>query len=204
MKVYWRTVPTPSFVAEVVGRCNGACILGTQYKESCSVLLPEDSVSTISIGQSCYIFFSPAVRVFTNLKPQPSIDGEEVDGDKKSGRRFPKIWSKAIMDVFGSVGVNELTQSSLIEQFKAIHASAVSSFFGEGNPGLDAELWGYLRRFITKSPFDFDAETGIVRFDPLNIKPRAAPASKKPKLGGSDGEDVVPPELGENQSIMVD
>ena len=204
MKIYWRTVPTPSFVAEVVGRCNGACILGTQYKESCTVLLPEDSVSTISIGQSCYIFFAPAIRVFTNLKPQPSLDGEEAEGDKKNGagsaavKRFPKIWSKAIIDVFGSVGVNELTQSTLTEQFKTLHAAAVSSFFGEGNPDLDAELWGYLKRFVSKTPFEFDPDTGIVKFDPLNIKPRAAPLNKKPKLtGSSDGEEISEP-------IMVD
>ena len=196
-------------MAEVVGRCNGACILGTQYKESCTVLLPEDKVSTISIGQSCYIFFAPAVRTFTNLKPQPSIDGEEADADRKNGvgsaiKRFPKIWSKAIMDVFSSAGVNELTQTSLIEQFKTLHGPAVISYFGQANSDLDNELWGNLKRFVTKSPFEVDSETGIIRFDPMSIKPRAPPGNKKPKLNGSDGEDVGPPSVDNSEAIMVD
>ena len=179
--------------------------MGTQYKESCTVLLPEQSVSTISIGQSCYIYFAPAVRVFTNLKLQPSIDGEEVEGEKKTGgsavaKRFPKIWSRAIMDVFVSSGVNELTQISLIEQFKSLHQQAVSSFFSESQGDLDDELWSYLKRFVTKTPFEFDAETTVVRFDPQSVKPRAPPASKKPKVGSSDGEDVAPP----NEAISID
>ena len=153
-------------------------------------------MSTISIGQSCYIFFSPAVRTFTNLKPQPSFDGEEGDGDKKAGgsnvKRFPKIWSKAIMDVFGSIGVNELTQATLLDQFKSLHASAVSTFFGDSNPDIDSELWSYLKRFITKTPFEFDAETGIVHFDPNSVKPKAPPNSKKIRIG-SDTEEISIP-----------
>lgn len=192
VKIYWRTEPSPSFVAEVVGRCNGACIRGTQYKESSTVTLPEDEVSTIGIGQSCFIFFAPAVRTFTGLRLQPSYDGEEQESDKRSGasnvKRFPKIWSKAIIDVFGSVGVNELTQSTLVEQFKAIHDAAVTTFFGEANPNIDDELWSYLKRFISKAPFEFDVETGIIKFDPASVKPKAPPASKKQKVG-SDIED---------------
>jgi hypothetical protein len=104
-------------------------------------------------------------------------------------KRFPKVWSKAIVDVFGSVGVYELTQSSLVDQFKTIHEPAVGTFFGEANPNIDDELWSYLKRFISKAPFEFDAETGIIKFDPTSVKPKAPPGSKKQRIG-SDIEDA--------------
>ena len=185
-------------MAEVVGRCNGACILGTQYKESCTVLLPESSVSTISIGQSCYIYFSPAVRVFSNLKLQPSIDAEEADGEKKAGgpsagiKRFPKLWVKSIIDVFAAAGTNELTQASLVEHFKTLHEQAVTLYYNESQD-IDGDLWSDLKRFVLKTPFEFNGETSVIRFDPASVKPRAPPGAKKQKVGSSDGEDVTPP-----------
>ena len=207
LKIEWRTIPSPSFVAEVVGRCNGACIRGTLHKEGGAVTLREDEVSTLSIGQSCYIFFAPAVRVFTSkiLMPQVIIDMEEVGTGKEeapgeatdsakpisaqatSAKRFPKIWSKAIMDVFISLCVYELTKPALIEQFKRAHAAAVNSYFGESNPELETELWSNLKRFVSKSPFEFDSDSEVIKYDPLAVKPKSAP--KKPRLG-SDLEDM--------------
>jgi hypothetical protein len=192
VKIYWRTDPSPSFVAEVVGRCNGACIRGAQHGEGGTALLPEDQISTISVGQSCYIFFSPAVRVFSTLKPQPSIDGDDPESllpkSGTSAKRFPKLWSKAIMEVFTLVGANELTQATLVDQFKSIHAAAVSVYFGDSPLDLETELWSNLKRFVGKAPFEFDTATNIVKFDPLAVKAKAVGA-KKQKLGSDAEED---------------
>jgi hypothetical protein len=214
LKIDWRTHPTPSFYAEVVGRCNGACILGTLYKEGGSIPLPEETISTISVGLSLYVFFAPAVRVF-NTKTPTQADGilESAEGDDQSKvtdtdsaaklttasvpvKRFPKVWSKAITDVFISMSVYEISKPALIERFKSLHAAAVISHFGESNPELETELWSNLKRFIAKSPFEFDPDTNIVRFDPLAIKPKPQP--KKPRVGGSEDGD------GTNEGIIVE
>ena len=191
IKIYWRTDPTPSFVAEVVGRCNGACINGGILKEGATALLSEDSVSMISVGSSCYMFFAPAVRVFNianALKAHPSIGMEEGEGQGgSSARRFPKLWSKAIIDVFSALAVNEIQQATLVDEFMKLHAAAVQAFFGESNPDVDVELWTNLKRFVIKSPFEFDMNTGMIRFDPSAVKPKA-PASKRAKVG-SDGDE---------------
>lgn len=172
----------------MVGRCNGACINGAILKEGGTALLSEEAVSTISVGTSCYIFFSPAIRVFNiagALKAHPSIGLEEGESSA-SARRFPKLWSKAIMDVFTSLGRSEMGQYELVEEFRKLHGAAVKSFFGEENPDLDAELWSNLKRFVIKSPFEFDPEMMEIKFDPLAVKP---PKSKKSKLGSDADED---------------
>jgi hypothetical protein len=178
--------------------------MGTQYKENCNVLLPENTLSTISIGQSCYVFFSPAVRDYTNLRPLPSTDGEEPDSYRKGGamttaRRFPKIWSKAIAEVFSSLGSYEISQSALMEQFKAIHSHAVSSFFCDSND-VDGELWVYLKRFVSKSPFDHTEDFGVIRFDPLSVKTKIPTAPKRAKI--SDGEELI--SVLDNEAISID
>lgn len=192
IKIYWRTDPTASFVAEVVGRCNGACINGSILKEGGTSLLPEDAVSTISVGTSCYIFFSPAIRVFniaSALKAHPSIVQEEGEASGASTvRRFPKLWSKAIMDVFVSLGRNEVDQNSLVKEFRQLHAVAVNTYFGESNPDIDGELWRNLKRFVTKSPFEFDPVQMVIRFDASSVK---WSKSKKAKVGSDDGEEAA-------------
>ena len=196
-----------------MGRCNGACILGTLYKEGGSISLPEDSVSTISVGLSLYMFFAPAVRVYNTKVPSQNDMGSETAYTEEQPRgieaeamskaasnqpvkRFPKIWSKAITDVFISMSVYELSKSALIEQFKRLHASAVNSHFGESNPELETELWSNLKRFITKSPFEFDPDSNMIRFDPLAIKPK--PPAKKPRLGDSEEGDIT------NEAVVVE
>lgn len=171
-------------------------------KEGGTSLLPEDTVSTISVGTSCYIFFSPAIRVFniaSALKAHPSIVQEE--GEASGGasvRRFPKLWSKAITDVFVSLGKNEIDQSSLVEEFRQLHALAVNTYFGESNPDLDGELWGNLKRFVTKSPFEFDPAKMVIRFDPSSVK---VSKSKKAKVGSDDGETEAADQAGVSLEI---
>ena len=199
-------------MAEVIGRCNGACIRGTLYKEQETVPLPEGYISTLSVGQSCYIYFSPAVRpnVTALMSPDSTMDGmdEQVspteaatepiiappyvppaESAQTAPKRFPKLWSKAIIDVFIQSASNELNQSELVALFKAHHSAACISFFGEVGPSIDEELWSHLKRFVTKAPFEFISGSQLIKFDPAAVKPRAAP-SKKQRIGsGEDGEE---------------
>lgn len=196
LKVYWRTEPAPSFVAEIIGRCNGACINGVLYKETDIAILPESEVSRISVGQSCYMFFSPARRsAILAVHPSCSAD-EELDVSRPSPilqsledpstRRFPKLWSKALVDVFQSVGKNELTQSELVSEFIRIHAVSVAIYMGSTGREVEEELWSRdLKRFVTKAPFDFDPVNHIISFDPSAVKPRR----KVPRIGVPDGSD---------------
>jgi hypothetical protein len=226
------------FVAEVVGRCNGACIRGTLHKESGGqVPLPEGYVSTISIGQSCFIMFSPAIRgkPTTVLTPQPSLDEvdmdasdienqpEEISGLKSTiappiglpapttgpgqPKRFPKLWSKAIMDVFHASNTFELSQIELLTKFKVIHSSACSAYFGEVNQNLEDELWSNLKRFVTKTPFEFEEESSLIRFDPSAVKPRAPPVKRaKVDEESSNSTPVVQPAptVGDQDTCVVD
>jgi len=105
-------------------------------------------------------------------------------------RRFPKLWSKAIMDVFHSVNSFELSQLDLLSKFKVLHSSACSVYFGEVNQNLEEELWSNLKRFVTKAPFEFDEENALIRFDPAAIKPRAPP-TKKPRLDEGDENGAI-------------
>ena len=201
----------PGFVAEVIGRCNGACIRGTLYKELETVPLPEGFISTLSVGQSCYIYFSPAVRpkVSSLMSPDSTMDGVDdqmlsndavgesniappyvppAESAQTVPKRFPKLWSKAIIDVFIQTGMNELKQVDLVALFKEYHSTACTSFFGDVSTSIDEELWSHLKRFVTKTPFEFNVDTQMVRFDPAAVKPRAAP-SKKQKIGSEDGEE---------------
>ena len=175
--------------------------MGTLYREGGTVRLPEDSVSTLSVGQSCYIFFSPAIRVHNTTRlliPQPSLDADAMGSDgaadpagpkpSVSAKRFPKLWSKAIMDVFTSMGDHEIPQYSLIARFKQVHSSAVKAFFGEFHPDLDNELWSNLKRFVTKAPFEFDPVSTIVRFDPQAVKARAP---KKQRVSDDGDEETA-------------
>ena len=211
LKVYWQGGKTPGFIAEVIGRCNGACIRGTLYKEMEHVPLPEGYVSTISVGQSCYIYFSPAIRpsVSSLMSPDSGMEGADdhvmsnesanepaiappyippADSGNVAPKRFPKLWSKAIMDVFNQTTIHELKQVDLVALFKEHHSAACIAFFGEVSPGIDEELWSHLKRFVTKAPFEYSMDSQIIKFDPTAVKVRAAP-SKKQRIGsGEDGE----------------
>jgi len=174
------------------------------------VPLPEGYISTLSVGQSCYIYFSPAVRpnVTSLMSPDSTMEGcdepvSSVDvineptiappyvpppeSAQTVPKRFPKLWSKAIIDVFNQTGTFELKQVDLIALFKEYHSAACVSFFGEVSEGINEELWSHLKRFVTKTPFEFNNESQIVKFDPTAVKPRAAPTKKQRIGSGEDG-----------------
>jgi hypothetical protein len=135
---------------------------------------------------------------------EPTDFAKPATAQPTSAKRFPKIWSKAIMDVFMSLCVYELTKPALIEQFKRAHAAAVNSYFGESNPELETELWSNLKRFVSKSPFEFDFETEVIKYDPLAVKPKSAP--KKPRLGSDleDGSGSVEVEEATDAAVLIE
>ena len=208
LKISWNSQGTePSFVAEVVGRCNGACINKTLYKESDVCVLPEPSVSCISVGLSCFMFFAPARRslvTVNKLRMHPSsssgADDDEYTLVPSSGaplvlqpmsgspvaRRFPKLWSKSIIEVFQNLEKTELSQFDLVSEFIRLHASAISVYFSDNSVNIEEELWTKdLKRFVNKPPFEFDDVNWIIKFDPAAVKPR-----KKPRE--ADTVDVEP------------
>ena len=211
LKIYWQSGKTPGFMAEVIGRCNGACIRGTLYKESETVPLPEGFISTLSVGQSCYVYFSPAVRpkVTSLMSPDSGMEGIDdptisvnegvlepaiappyvPESTQVVQKRFPKIWSKAIMDVFNNLGSNEMSQVDLVNLFKEQHSTACVAFFGEIGPNIDEDLWSHLKRFVSKAPFEFSSELNMIKFDPTAVKARAAPSKKQRTGSGEDGEE---------------
>ena len=215
LKIYWQCGKTPGFLAEVIGRCNGACIRGTLYKESETVPLPEGYISTLSVGQSCYIYFSPAIRpnITSLMSPDSNMEGmvdetdapiepviappyiAPTDSGQSGSKRFPKVWSKAIMDVFNQFGTSELKQVDLVALFKEQHSAACVSFFGDTAPSIDEELWSHLKRFVSKSPFEYNAELNVIKFDASAVKPRAAPSKKQRTGSGEEGEDEDAPPI---------
>lgn len=209
LKIFWRFgSDAASFAAEVIGRCNGACINGVLYKEGGLTRLSEASVSCIAVGQSCYMFFAPARRTVSipaKLLSPRSSSGED-DGSEQTGvvsvmlapipetnpvggvKRFPKLWSKAIVDVFQSLGKFQVSQSELLTEFMRIHAVAVASYVTCLPSQIEEELWSKdLKRFVTKSPFEFDPITFTIKFDPSAVKPR-----KKPRIGSDDEGGQIP------------
>ena len=129
-------------------------------------------------------------RVLEPAIAPPYIPASE--STQAAQKRFPKLWSKAIMDVFSQVGTNELKQTDLVNFFKEQHSNACVAFFGEIGASIDGELWSHLKRFISKSPFEFNTELNIIKFDPSAVKPRAAPSKKQRTGSGEDGEEDDP------------
>lgn len=219
LKIFWeRTGAAPGFVLEVIGRCNGACVQGVQYKEGDKIRLPGDQISAIAVGQSCYIFFAPAMQENPQrlLALHPSLDDggenssepESIDAapagvpttsvapgsaPPTSGvRRFPKVWSKCIMDVFTSFGATAMSQSDLLDKFRTMHADACNVYFGPTDSR--EELWSNLKKFISKPPFTFDSNALLVRFDPGAVKPRTTggvPKRQKTTTDPSEIPDMV-------------
>lgn len=203
LKFYWdKTGASPGFVIEVIGRCNGACVQGAMYKFGDKVRLPLDTVSTIAVGQSCYIFFAPAIRdpsakpsltpnqeteysetELSVASPVPQKDGpSEVSGaPPPSSKRFPKIWSRAIMEVFTSLGATAMSQSDLVDNFWTFHRDACIAFFGVDDTLPREELWSNIKKFVNKPPFSYDPNFFLVRFDASAVKPRASGIPKRQK-----------------------
>ena len=199
LKFSWVSDPQPSYVVEVVGRCNGAVIRGTFYKEG-KCLLPPDEVSAISVGQSFYLFFAPAIRghslkrTATDTSPNsesiifPSQSILSGQREPVAARRFPKTWIKAISEVFDDLNANEIEKFELIEKFKLIHSNSVSSFFSETPlDKIDEELWTFLRKTVMKPPFELNQESGIVKYDPTSKPP--------PKKSRTDDQPPAPPQV---------
>jgi hypothetical protein len=133
-----------SFCLKVTGR-NGCVVNKRRFLLNQTAQLPVNSVSTISLGKNCFIYFSPAKTSKTKNPPNDAGNLQEME------------WNKYVIPIFEISDVSALPLTLILS---SLYASNGELFDG----GLEAGRKKNLKVWLRKAPFRTDP-TGVVHWN---------------------------------------